>query len=79
MRVPEGVNAAEVVATLRDRFYVEVGGGLGSLAGKVFRVGLMGYNNRLDNVAMLLSTLSVALASQGFVSAKAQSALQAKL
>ena len=36
---------------------IEVGGGLGALAGKVWRIGLMGYNSREENVDLLLNLL----------------------
>jgi alanine-glyoxylate transaminase/serine-glyoxylate transaminase/serine-pyruvate transaminase len=39
---------------LLDRYGIEVGGGLGALAGKVWRIGLMGYNSTPENVDRLL-------------------------
>ena len=42
-------------------FRVEISGGLGGLAGKIWRVGVMGYNARPENVAMLLRALAEAL------------------
>lgn len=50
---------------LRQRHLLEVGGGLGPLAGKVFRVGLMGYGAQLPNVLRALAAFGDALAAQG--------------
>jgi alanine-glyoxylate transaminase/serine-glyoxylate transaminase/serine-pyruvate transaminase len=46
---------------LLDRHGIEVGGGLGALAGKVWRVGLMGYNSTPENVDRLLNLLEMEL------------------
>lgn len=64
--VPEGVSAAAVIGHMRDVFGIDLGGGLGQLAGKVFRIGMMGYNSRVDNVALLLSALAASLTAHGF-------------
>ncbi|MGL6133391.1 MAG: alanine--glyoxylate aminotransferase family protein, partial [Prochlorococcaceae cyanobacterium] len=40
---------------LLNRHGIEVGGGLGALAGKVWRIGLMGYNSQSENVDRLLN------------------------
>lgn len=50
---------------LRQVHQIEVGGGLGPLAGQVFRVGLMGHGARLPNVLRLLAAIGDALAAQG--------------
>ncbi len=57
IRVPEGVDPGGVVKTLLAEDRIEIGGGLGELAGKVWRVGLMGYNSRRENVDRLLAAL----------------------
>ena len=57
IRVPEGVEAARVVKALLNDHQIEIGGGLGELAGRVWRVGLMGYNSRRENVDRLLEAL----------------------
>ncbi len=64
--VPEGVDEAAVRRLLLDDFGVEIGAGLGALAGKVWRVGLMGYASREENVLACLHALERALAGQGF-------------
>jgi alanine-glyoxylate transaminase/serine-glyoxylate transaminase/serine-pyruvate transaminase len=58
VRVPEGVDAKTVARTLLLEHNIEIAGGLGQLAGKVWRVGLMGYNSRPDNVDRLLDALA---------------------
>ncbi len=57
VRVPDGVDAVRVVKALLADHQIEIGGGLGELAGRVWRVGLMGYNSRRDNVDRLLGAL----------------------
>jgi alanine-glyoxylate transaminase/serine-glyoxylate transaminase/serine-pyruvate transaminase len=55
VRIPEGVDGKAFSRHLLDRFGIEVGGGLGTLAGKVWRIGLMGYNSTPENVDRLLA------------------------
>ncbi len=55
--VPEGVDELALRRRLRNEFKIEIGGGLGLLAGKVWRIGLMGYTSRKENVAALLAAL----------------------
>jgi alanine-glyoxylate transaminase/serine-glyoxylate transaminase/serine-pyruvate transaminase len=57
VRVPDGVDEAGVRARLRDEYGIEIGAGLGPLRGKVWRVGLMGYSSRRENVTLLLGAL----------------------
>ena len=59
--VPEGVDAKAVSAQLLDEHNIEIAGGLGELAGRVWRVGLMGFNSRPENVQLLLDALRGAL------------------
>ena len=54
VRIPEGVDGKAFSLHLLNRFGIEVGGGLGDLAGKVWRIGLMGYNSTPQNVDRLL-------------------------
>lgn len=61
VRVPEGVDAAAVSRRLLTEYNIEIAGGLGDLAGKVWRVGLMGYNARRETVAVLLQALAEVL------------------
>ncbi len=57
IRVPEGVDEAKVRVRLRDEYGIEIGAGLGPLKGQVWRVGLMGYSSRKENVTLLLGAL----------------------
>jgi alanine-glyoxylate transaminase/serine-glyoxylate transaminase/serine-pyruvate transaminase len=57
VRVPDGVDARAVARTLLDDYNIEIAGGFGQLAGKIWRVGLMGFNSRRENVVLLLEAL----------------------
>jgi len=61
VRVPDGVDAAAVSRRLLAEYNIEIAGGLGELAGKVWRVGHMGYNARRETVAVLLRALGEVL------------------
>ncbi len=63
--VPEGMDDAAVRRGLLERFGIEIGGGLGAFKGKVWRVGLMGYGARANNVLLLLAALEQLLGEQG--------------
>ncbi|WP_338590333.1 alanine--glyoxylate aminotransferase family protein [Shewanella khirikhana] len=60
--IPEGVDDAAVRSSLLGRYNLEIGAGLGDLAGKAWRIGLMGYGARAENVALCLRALEEALA-----------------
>lgn len=55
--VPDGVDEAEVRRQLLAKFGLEIGAGLGALAGKVWRIGLMGQSATPNNVLLCLSAL----------------------
>ncbi|UCG26014.1 MAG: alanine--glyoxylate aminotransferase family protein [Chloroflexota bacterium] len=57
VRVPDGVDAKVVAGRLLKEYNIEIAGGFGPLAGEVWRVGLMGYNARPENVILLLEAL----------------------
>ncbi len=63
--VPEGIDEAAVRKLLLDDYSLEIGAGLGDLAGKVWRIGLMGYASNPANVRLCLSALEQALNVQG--------------
>ncbi|HUG99075.1 MAG TPA: alanine--glyoxylate aminotransferase family protein [Gammaproteobacteria bacterium] len=71
VRVPDGVDEAAVRQRLLDQFGLEIGGGLGVLAGKVWRIGLMGYSARPRNVLLCLEALQAALAGLAGVATEA--------
>ncbi|HET6914495.1 MAG TPA: alanine--glyoxylate aminotransferase family protein [Acidimicrobiales bacterium] len=56
--VPDGVDDAAVRRLLLSRYGIEIGGGVGPWAGKIWRIGCMGHTARLRNVALLLAALS---------------------
>ncbi len=66
VRIPEGVNDARVRARLLEQYGIEIGGGLGSLKGRIWRIGLMGVNARPGNVLLLLAALQQILPGEGF-------------
>jgi alanine-glyoxylate transaminase/serine-glyoxylate transaminase/serine-pyruvate transaminase len=66
VRIPAGVDDAKVRGRLLLEFGIEIGGGLGSLKGKVWRVGLMGMNSKPANVTLFLAALERILCSEGF-------------
>jgi alanine-glyoxylate transaminase/serine-glyoxylate transaminase/serine-pyruvate transaminase len=56
--VPEGADDVKVRRTLLDRYDIEIGGGVGEFAGRVWRIGCMGHTARVANVTLLLAALS---------------------
>jgi alanine-glyoxylate transaminase/serine-glyoxylate transaminase/serine-pyruvate transaminase len=61
VKVPDGVDDGAVRRTLLEQFGIELGGGVGAYAGKVWRVGLMGHGARHRNVTLLLGALAEVL------------------
>lgn len=59
--IPDGVEDALVRSTLLHRYGLEIGAGLGILAGKIWRIGLMGYSASPKNVLFCLSALEAVL------------------
>ncbi len=57
VRIPEGVDGKAIARQLLNEHNIEISGGLGELAGKVWRVGLMGFNSRKESVDQLLAAL----------------------
>jgi alanine-glyoxylate transaminase/serine-glyoxylate transaminase/serine-pyruvate transaminase len=63
--VPEGVNEAAVRSELLTRYNLEIGAGLGPMAGKIWRIGLMGYASNQQNVLTCLGALDAVLSDMG--------------
>ena len=63
--VPNGVDEAVIRKSLLAEFGIEIGGGLGPLAGKVWRIGLMGESSRQEHVMALLSALEQLVSRHG--------------
>jgi alanine-glyoxylate transaminase/serine-glyoxylate transaminase/serine-pyruvate transaminase len=57
LRLPEGVDDAQVRQKLLEGYNLEIAGGFGPLKGEIWRVGLMGYSCRRENVALLAEAL----------------------
>ena len=78
--IPDGVDEAAVRSQLLNEFNLEIGAGLGVLAGKVWRIGLMGHSSRAENIMLCLSALEAVLGDavkQGVAVAAAQEILGA--
>jgi len=58
--IPEGVDDAAVRSHLLNEFYLEIGAGLGPLAGKIWRIGLMGASSTPDHVSLCVNALKSA-------------------
>jgi alanine-glyoxylate transaminase/serine-glyoxylate transaminase/serine-pyruvate transaminase len=65
-RVPEGVDDAKVRSHLLEKRSIEISGGFGPLAGKVFRIGLMGFGSTAENVLLVLEAFEEALKAAGY-------------
>jgi alanine-glyoxylate transaminase/serine-glyoxylate transaminase/serine-pyruvate transaminase len=65
VRIPAGVDDLAVRKALLAEYGIEIGGGLGPLAGKLWRIGLMGSGATPRNVLLALSALGSALAAHG--------------
>ncbi len=63
---PQGVDEEAVRKSLLNEFNIEIGAGLGPLKGKIWRIGLMGYSCRPDNVMLCLSALGSILMDMGY-------------
>ncbi len=63
--VPQGVDEAAVRKRLLEQYSLEIGAGLGSLAGRVWRIGLMGYSSTPKNVMFCLGALEAVLCDLG--------------
>ena len=64
--IPEGIDDVKARKSLLEEYNLEIGGGLGPLKGKIWRVGLMGYNSNERNVLFFLTVLEQTLLAQGF-------------
>jgi len=60
--IPDGVDDAAVRARLLNDYNLEIGAGLGALAGKVWRIGLMGFSSKAENILLCVSALESVLA-----------------
>ena len=65
VRIPDGVEDLPVRRRLLNEFGIEIGGGLGPMAGKTWRIGLMGETSQPRNVLLFLAALEACLVAQG--------------
>jgi alanine-glyoxylate transaminase / serine-glyoxylate transaminase / serine-pyruvate transaminase len=65
VRVPAGVDEARIRRDLRDQYSIEIGAGIGPLAGRIWRIGLMGAGSTLSTIVVLLGALEQLLRQQG--------------
>jgi alanine-glyoxylate transaminase / serine-glyoxylate transaminase / serine-pyruvate transaminase len=63
--IPEGIEEGKVRAALLNDYNLEIGAGLGALAGKVWRIGLMGESSCKTNVLLCLGALDAILSDMG--------------
>ena len=63
--IPEGVDDAMVRARLLNEYGLEIGAGLGPMAGRIWRIGLMGYASNRKNVLLCLGALDAVLSDLG--------------
>jgi len=57
VKIPAGYDDAVIRNRLLNEYNIEIGGGLGDFAGKIWRIGLMGESSTLNNINMLISAL----------------------
>jgi alanine-glyoxylate transaminase / serine-glyoxylate transaminase / serine-pyruvate transaminase len=77
IRVPDGIDEAIVRRRLLDEFSIEIGAGLGPLAGRIWRVGLMGAGSTLSNVLLFLTAFERVLTSTGYRTTSTSAAVSA--
>lgn len=65
IRIPAGADDSSSRDRLLAEFGIEIGGGLGELKGRIWRVGLMGHGSRPNNVLLFLAALEQCLIGQG--------------
>lgn len=64
--IPQGLDDKAIRSTLLQQHGIEIGAGLGALAGKIWRIGLMGYSSRVENVIACLDALETVLIANGY-------------
>ena len=55
--IPDGVKDSEIRSRLLNEYNIEIGGGLGPLTGKIWRIGLMGETAKEENIIRLIGAL----------------------
>lgn len=65
--IPASIDGERVRRRMREDYQIEIGTAFGPLAGKIWRIGAMGYNAEMDKVRRTLDALRLTLAQEGFV------------
>jgi len=65
IKVPEGVDPVALITHAMTTYNLEIAGGLGPSAGKVWRVGILGVNAKQSNIALVLEAFKSGLKEQG--------------
>ncbi len=58
VKIPEGVDDGDVRSRLLNEFHIEIGGGLGPLSGKIWRIGLMGETAKKESIQKLMDAFN---------------------
>ena len=66
VKIPEGIDDAEVRRKLLERYGIEIVGGIGDLKGKIWRIGLMGSSSVRNNVLLFLGAMDEILSEMGY-------------
>ena len=66
VNIPSGIDDVKVRKKLLEEYNLEIGGGLGNLKGKIWRVGLMGHSSNESNILYFLTALEQSIREQGF-------------
>ena len=65
VQIPEGVDPVALITNAMEKFNLEISGGLGGTVGKVWRVGLMGFNAKIENAELVVGAFKDGLKKQG--------------
>lgn len=65
IKVPEGIDGAKIPSLMRDKYGVTIAGGQGSMKGKIFRLGHLGYVDKSD-ILVELQAMELALRDLGY-------------
>ncbi len=74
IHIPDGIDGELVRRRMREDFEIEIGTSFGALAGKIWRIGAMGYNARKHKVLITLGALEAVLLAEGFAGPAAAAA-----
>lgn len=66
VHIPEGIDGERIRTAMRQHFEIEIGTAFGPLAGRIWRIGAMGYNAMKHKVLITLNALEACLAAEGF-------------